>query len=158
MTLCAFAVPGSSDCGAEARAPLRAKGPEKVLGPRNRGVRRTILGAPRVPVNPVFMRVSGRMARPGFEPGTPRFSGALATETRDNVAEKWSICRCFAHVPGRPPAPRRGQDTAGCPRLPAGFGQRLGVVVQKPASPGGAMARGGLEPPTPRFSGVRPCR
>jgi hypothetical protein len=30
------------------------------------------------------------------------------------------------------PAPAAGQDTAGCRRLPAGFGQQIGVVVLNP--------------------------
>jgi hypothetical protein len=89
MALRAVAVPGSSACGAEARAPLRAKGPEKVLGPQNRSVQRTILDTSRVPVNPVFMRASGGMARPGLEPGTPRFSGA------PKLAPNVRICRSF---------------------------------------------------------------
>ena len=68
------------------------------------------------------------------------------------------VCGHFVWSPATVDGRGLGRYTGGYPRMPGGLG--LGAVFVGP-NPNGAikrMARGGLEPATPRFSGTGAAR
>ena len=120
-----FAADETSFGGAE-----RGKGTEKVLGARNRGVLRSILGAHRVHENPVFMRVFGGDGETQTRTGdTTIFSrGATNTTRHAEPSKKARVCWHFA-LPPTTAAGRAGRRaTGGYPKMPGGLGRRVGSV------------------------------